>query len=153
MVYAVAFAKLGNAHDAEDVKQEVFTEAWRNMKKLRKPERISGWLFKTTLNKCKDQFRKKSRRKRREEIFAETAPTVSSPHSPISKEESVAMLRAIAKLPDKIRTVVMLKHLAELSYAEISRMTGLSKTTIDGRLRMGKMKLRRTLGEMGIGVD
>ncbi len=69
------------------------------------------------------------------------------------REALEAMFRAISKLPVKIRTVVMLKHLAELSYAEISQMTGLSKTTIDGRLRMGKKKLRQALIEMGIGVD
>jgi RNA polymerase sigma-70 factor (ECF subfamily) len=150
-VYAVALSKLGNAHDAEDVKQEVFVEAWGNMKKLRNMEKISGWLYKATINRCRDHFRKKSRRKKREGQFAEVA---SPSEPPVEDRESIeAMSRAISMLPEKIRTVVMLKHLAELSYAEISQMTGLSKTKIDGRLRMGKKKLRQMLIEMGIGVD
>ena len=150
-VYAVALSKLGNAHDAEDVKQEVFVEAWKNMKNFRNIERISGWLYKATINRCRDHFRRKSRRKRREDLFAEAEP----PPKPSTEDrESIeAMSRAISMLPEKIRTVVMLKHLAELSYAEISKMTGLSKTTIDGRLRVGKKKLRQMLIEMGIGVD
>jgi RNA polymerase sigma-70 factor (ECF subfamily) len=151
-VFAVALSKLGNSHDAEDVKQEVFIEAWRNMKKFRNPDNISGWLFKATTNRCRDHFRRKSRRKSREEKFVEAAPTPSS-RAPEDKEALEAMFKAISKLPEKIRTVVMLKHLAELSYAEISKMTGLSKTTIDGRLRTGKKKLRQALIEMGIGVD
>jgi len=40
---------------------------------------------------------------------------------------------------------MMLKHFAQLSYDEISRMTGLSKTTIDGRLRIGKKKMKQYL--------
>lgn len=150
-VYAVALSRLGNAHDAEDLKQEVFVEAWRNMKKIRNIEKISGWLYKATVNKCRDHYRRKSRRKSREEQFAETAPP---PKPPIEDRESIeAMSRAISMLPEKIRTVVMLRHLAELSYAEISQMTGLSKSKIDGRLRAGKKKLRQMLTEMGIGVD
>jgi RNA polymerase sigma-70 factor (ECF subfamily) len=151
-VYAVALSKLGNAHDAEDVKQEVFIEAWRNMENLRNIEKISGWLYKATLNRCRDHFRKKSRRKRREEQFAETAAPPPRP-SAEDRESIEAMSRAISMLPERIRTVVMLKHLAELSYAEISQMTGLSKTKIDGRLRAGKKKLRQMLIDMGIGVD
>ena len=151
-VFAVALSKLGNPHDAEDVKQEVFIEAWRNMKKLKYPDRMSGWLFKATTNRCRDHFRRRYRRKRREEKFTEAAPAPSN--AALEDREALeAMFRAISKLPAKIRTVVMLKYLAELSYAEISKMTGLSKTTIDGRLRTGKKKLRQALIEMGIGAD
>jgi RNA polymerase sigma-70 factor (ECF subfamily) len=57
------------------------------------------------------------------------------------------VLEAVKSLPEKIRLIVMLKHLAQLSYDEISEMTGLSKTTIDGRLRMGKKRLKRQLLE------
>jgi RNA polymerase sigma-70 factor (ECF subfamily) len=130
----------------------VFVEAWRNMKKFRNIEKISGWLYKATVNKCRDHFRRKSRRKSREERFAEAIPP--QPKPPIEDRESIeAMSRAISMLPEKIRTVVMLRHLAEMSYAEISQMTGLSKSKIDGRLRTGKKKLRQMLIEMGIGVD
>jgi RNA polymerase sigma-70 factor (ECF subfamily) len=152
-VFAVAYGKLGNSHDAEDVKQEVFMDAWRNIDKFRKPEGISGWLFKATVNRCRDHFRKKSRRARREEIFNETAETSSSNPSLEAHEDSIMILETISGLPEKIRTVMMLKHMAGLSYAEISRMTGLSKTTIDGRLRIGKKKLRQKLIKLGIGVD
>jgi len=152
-VYAVALSKLGNSHDAEDVKQQVFVEAWKSIDKLRSSERVSGWLFKATVNRCRDHFRRTSRRRKREKLFAEARAAARSPSSPEDRDEMEAMFHAISMLSEKTRTVVMLKHLAELSYAEISKMTGLSKTTIDGRLRSGKKKLRRMLVEMGIGVD
>ena len=152
-VFAVAYARVGNVHDAEDVTQDVFVEAWRNMNKLKDVENLSAWLFKATSYRCKDHFRRISRRQRREATFAESAPSSASNPSPADYERREWTLRAIARLPEKIRTVVMLKHFARLRYSEISKMTGLSSTTIDGRLRTAKKKLRQELTAMGFGVD
>ena len=153
VVFAIAYAKTGNIQDAEDVKQDVFVEVWLNMHKLSKVEKVPAWLYKATTNKCVDHFRKKSRRKRREGIFVESAAAHSSNPSPEQHELYETMFRAISLLPETIRTVIMLKHFVKLSYKEISNMTGLSKTTIDGRLRAGKKKLREQLGEMGLEVS
>lgn len=150
-VFAVAYGKLGNSHDAEDVMQDVFIEAFRNFHKLKKVEKIPAWLFKATLYRCKDHVRKKSGRKNRELIFASS----NSPpaEEPTDCERTDGLMSAIDMLPEKFRVLVMLKHFAKISYADISKMTGLSKTTIDGRLRTAKRKLKNTLTKMGIGVN
>lgn len=150
-VFAVAYGKLGNSHDAEDVAQDVFIEAFRNFHKLKKVEKIPAWLFKATLYRCKDHVRKKSRRKNRELIFASSASPPAE--EPTDCERTDAMMSAIDMLPEKFRVLVMLKHFAKLSYADISKMTGLPKTTIDGRLRTAKENLRVKLMEMGIGAS
>ena len=146
-VFSIAYAKLGNAHDAEDIKQEVFIEAWRNLSKLTAREKVQAWLFTVTINRCKDYLRKKFRRERREVVYMESSP---QEFKDIQDDPEVyeKVLRAVSDLPEKIRIVIMLRHLAQLSYDEISRMTGLSKTTIDGRLRMGKMKMRQRLRKL-----
>ena len=59
------------------------------------------------------------------------------------------MFAAIGRLSEKYRVLILLKHFAGLSYADISRMTGLSNSTIDGRLRTAKKKLRRHIGQEG----
>jgi len=154
-VFAVAYGKLRNVHDAEDVMQEVFIEAYRNYKKLKNPEKVSAWLFTAATYRSNDYIRKKSRRARRERMYADSYTSSSNPSEEAltEKERHHAVLKAVDLLPEKLRMVVMLKHFAKLSYADISHMTGLSKTTIDGRLRTAKKRLNQLLSESGIGVS
>jgi RNA polymerase sigma-70 factor (ECF subfamily) len=150
-IFALAYAKLGNAHDAEDVRQEVFVEAYRNFHKLKNHEKILGWLFKATIYRCKDHMRKKSRRERREMEFTRITDTTACGYADNGLAD--AILEAVGRLPEKHRVVVMLRHFAMLSYADISAMTGLSKTTVDGRLQTAKKEMKQVLTKMGIGGE
>lgn len=150
-VFALAYGKVRNVHDAEDIMQEVFAEAYRKSSSLKNPDKVSAWLFKATLYRCKDHIRKMSRRRRRELKYADTLET--SNEVVFDSDPSKRVLEAIGLLPEKYRIVVMLKHFARLSYAEISDITGLSKTTIDGRLRSAKTRLRMQIIAMNKGAD
>ncbi len=150
-VFAVALGKLRNIHDAEDVMQDVFVEAYRNVDKLKKHEKPAAWLLKRTTYRCKDHMRRVSRRKKHENIFADSMNYSINPQAEGLVENGV--LEVIGKLPEKHRVLVMLKHFAKLSYTEISEITGLPKTTIDGRLRAAKGKLRHELMKIGEGVE
>jgi RNA polymerase sigma-70 factor (ECF subfamily) len=141
-VFSVACAKMKNVHDAEDLKQDVFVEVWRNFHKFPLTDSVPSYLFTLTISRCKDHFRKKSRRQKRELSYAETQEMQSLQEDPEIYDK---VMQAISILPEKTRILMMLKHFAQLSYDEISRMTGLSKTTIDGRLRTGKKKMKQYL--------
>ena len=152
-VFAVAYSKLGNSHDAEDVAQEVFLEACRNAQKMETPEKMLAWLFRTTTYRCTDHLRKMSRRRRRE-IGSANSARIDTPADTLDeKERQAAILKAVDSLPAKFRLVVMLRYFAQYSYADISEMTGLTKGAIDGRLRSATKKLRNHLLRMGIGVS
>jgi RNA polymerase sigma-70 factor (ECF subfamily) len=139
-VFSLAYSKVRNVQDAEDITQEVFTEAYQNFVKLTDHSNVIAWLMKATGFRCKDHFRKMLRRHRRESSYLEM--TRSSVDEKMAENPSDGLLDVVASLPEKFRVVLMLKHFAQLSYADISRMTGLSKTTIDGRLRTAKKKLK-----------
>ncbi len=152
-VFSVAYGKLQNTHDAEDVMQDVFVEAYRNYNRLRNPKKIRAWLHKATIYRCKDHVRKAVRRGRRERIFADSVSNNPSTDSRAEKERRDTVIEAIGSLPEKYRVIIMLKHFARLSYTEISEMTGLGKPAINNRLRAARKKLRDILIEMGEGVD
>jgi RNA polymerase sigma factor (sigma-70 family) len=106
-----------------------------------------------TVNRCNDHFRILSRREKRERVFVE-GRTVNHPaDAPGEVGRNDVVRKAIESLPEKSRQVLMLKHFAGLSYAEISEMTGYSKSTITGRLQIARKKVREKLIEMGEGVD
>jgi len=150
-VFALAYGKLRNTHDAEDVAQEVFVEAFRKAHKLQNPKKVSAWLFKATTYRCKDHIRKMSRRERRELKYAG-----SDDHSVEMKfedEQGNGVIEAVSVLPEKYRLPIILRHFAGLSYAEISGITGLSNTAIDTHLRTAKRKLRKMLSEESKGAD
>lgn len=142
-VFSVAYAKVRNVQDAEDITQEVFAEAYRKMEILADHKNVAGWLFKAAIFRSKDHLRKAWRRQKRETIYADLA--YSSIEEQKGESLSDGLLAIISELPEKHRSVLLLKHFAKLSYAEISQMTGLSKTTIDGRLRSAKKELKARL--------
>ena len=67
-VYALAYSKLGNFHDAEDVTQEVFIKAYENLRSLRRWDSFHAWLYSITSNLCKDWIKKQRRRPDRDSI-------------------------------------------------------------------------------------
>lgn len=150
-VFALAYGKLRNVHDAEDVAQEVFIEAFRKAPKLKKMDNVSAWLFKATIFRCKDHIRKMSRRERRELKYTSSAR--ASVEMQFESENPNGVLAAICLLPEKYRLPLILRHFAELSYAEISGITGLSETAVDTRLRAAKRKLKEQLVDKDKGAD
>src|SRR5690349_12009869 len=53
-VFGVAYSILGDFHEAQDVAQEVFIQAWRSLGALREAEKFSGWLYRIAQNRCKN---------------------------------------------------------------------------------------------------
>ena len=75
-VYYLALDLTGNHHDAEDLSQEVFIKAYRNIKDFRSDSKLSSWLYRITVNTNINQYRKKSHRERKtHESLDELSPS------------------------------------------------------------------------------
>lgn len=134
---AIAFARLGDRHLAEDVAQEAFAIACREISRLEKPARFSEWIG-TITRRTASQIAK--RRKTAVEIPSDYAPTEDN----ASLETEIDLIRAaVGDLPESWREAVFLHYFSGLSYEAVALSLGITVQAVHGRLS----RARRALGE------
>ena len=156
VVFAVA-ARLVGPDDAEDVTMETFLRAWQAVNQFNGRASLKSWLYRIAHNCAIDALR---RRKRRREVHPEpdeagrdpleqVADTAAAhPAEALERQEAGGQLdRALQKVPEEHRLVLLLRYGDGLSYSEIAAATGLPIGTVMSRLFNGKRKLRKALGE------
>jgi RNA polymerase sigma-70 factor (ECF subfamily) len=163
-VFNITYRMLGNRHEAEDVAQEVFIAVFKQIDNFREESKFSTWLYRVTVNHCKNRIKYLARRhdRDRDELDETTTTTGSNgaigstaPSSPDRALESAQMeevLReAIKSLDDDHRTVVILRDIEDLSIEEISAITDLPDGTVKSKLHRARLALRKKLQRHGIG--
>ena len=143
-VYALAYAKLGNFHDAEDVTQEVFLKAYQKLRTLKQWDRFLSWLYAITSNLCKDFSRSRSNRPDTEYIADQKREhlerrSMSSYHE---TEVYQSLHETLGMLPEIHRQVLTLHYLGGMSYREIAQFLGTSPHAIAMRLSRARSKLK-----------
>jgi len=153
-IFALAFRTLGREEDARDVSQEAFMRAYRALPGFKGQAKFSSWLYRITLNLCRDWIR----RERRAPIVAvpdgvdptDLADQHASPLESVEdlvarREMSSAVERAMAELPEEQRTAILLKEYHGLTFQEIADMLDCPLSTVKTRLYQGLSVLRRRL--------
>lgn len=141
-VCALARWKLRDALLAEEIAQEAFLRLFRSLRGLRFDASLGTWLSRVTLNLCNDHLRRMQRESRsRTQSFGENSPEPVQPSTQLNPEASLlareaeASLRdALARLPEELREVVLLRYASELSYSEIAGTLGWPLGTVCTRL-------------------
>jgi RNA polymerase sigma factor (sigma-70 family) len=142
-IFALAYSKLGNFHDAEDVTQEVFIKAYRKLKTLKNRDNFLAWLYAITSNLCKDWFRSRERRFSHE-IVEEEIDRISM-ESYRDDKACESLSDALDLLPDTYRQVLMLYYLGGMNGKEIARFLGTSQNAIMLRLSRARSQLREEM--------
>ena len=146
-IFALVFAKVGQFQDAEDLTQDVFLEAYKNLSTLRRWDNFYPWLYSIASNQCKNFHRAQKRQ-------VVTAPLANQDenhrldvesHSEKLKNERVH--DALASLPEMHRQVLMLRYMAGMKSKEIAQTLRVSPNTIDQRLVRARAKLKTVLSE------
>jgi RNA polymerase sigma factor (sigma-70 family) len=145
-IFALVCAKVRNFHDAEDITQEVFTQAYSDLKSLRNQDNFLWWLYSIAYNRCKDWFRKQSRRP--DSIFIENqdelekimeVPSMDSYHADLVSE---SLHDALDSLPKTYREVLTLYYLGGMDSVEIAQALGTSPTAIRQQLSRARTQLK-----------
>ena len=148
--FRIALAILGREADARDATQDAFLLAWRELPKLRDPERFDGWLSRIVVNSCRGVRRGRWRVTIRE-ISLDDVPGHAEPASEFEAAwgERPASLDAIEhafeRLPVPERAILVLHHLEHRPVVEIAEVLGIPVGTAKSRLFAARRALERAL--------
>lgn len=136
----VAEAICGDPELARDAVQEAFAGAIRTRSGFRGDARLDSWLWSCVLNAARKAHRGKlTGLTGTDEQFA-----VAQAHTP----DSSALRQTLARLPERQRQVLFLRHFADLDYASIAEVLGISVGTVGATLNQAHAALRRLLEEV-----
>lgn len=146
-VYALAYSEIRNFHDAQDITQEVFIKAYRNLNTLRSWDNFMGWLCRITTNLCKNWFRSQSRRPDREFVADQEINTLDQPFINSHHENDMydSVQEALASLPEMYSQVLTLQYFGGMTIKEMSRFIGVSPATIKRRLGAARAQLKEEI--------
>lgn len=150
-LFAKVYRWVGSREQAEEIAQETFLRAYRDLKNFRGDAKFSTWLFQIAVNRCRDFWRSRKRRPQ-ESAAAEEAEGLADPEElPDVRLERLRKIdtlrRALETLPATYRDTVALRFLGDLSCQEIADATGLGMSNVKMRLMRGIEKLKKKLQE------
>jgi RNA polymerase sigma-70 factor (ECF subfamily) len=148
-VYRLAYRLTGNAHDAEDLTQDVFVRVFRSLADYT-PGTFEGWLHRITTNLFLDRMRRqqKIRFDALPEDTERLAGREASPEAVYTEAHLDADVEAaLAALPPDFRAAVVLCDIEQLSYEEIAQTLGVKLGTVRSRISRGRAMLRAALAD------
>lgn len=157
-IYALAYRVLGREEDARDVCQEAFLRAFRGLKGFKGQAKFSSWLYRITVNLCRDWMRRERRVALMqapegldplEPAVADTT-TESSEDLVIRRDLGRTVSKAMMVLSVEQRTVIILKEYHGLTFQEIADLVECPLSTVKTRLYQGLSVLRRHLEPSGM---
>ena len=145
----LAYTYVKNWAVADDITQEVFISCFKNMDQFRGDSSYKTWLFKITVNRCKDYLKSKWFRAIMPLRSDDKLKTVGSlDDGLIQKSEGEEISQKVLSLSIKYREVIILFYYEDLSIQEIEQLTGIKTETIKTRLRRAKLQLRELYKEV-----
>ena len=154
-VYAMALSFLRNEADAEDVAQEAFLKAFRNLAGFRGDAKFGTWLVSITLNEARSRIRRRDAIKMESldepDEEGQTSPALlrdwkEIPSETLERKEVRSLLhKAITSLPVIYREVFQLRDIEQLSVSEAAQALGITPSSVKVRLHRARMMLQKNL--------
>lgn len=144
VMYTVALRMVGNQEDARDITQEAFVKAFRQLATFDPSFRFFSWMYRIVINECLNVIRAR----RPQEPLDARLTAAANPFESVAARQRLDQIEvAMLQLPPEYREVVVLRHFAEQSYAEIAAALEIPEKTVKSRL----YSARQLLGEMLLG--
>lgn len=144
-IYGLAYSKIKDITDAQDITQDVFIKAYRKLDQLEKPEKFIQWLRAITVNECLNCLQRRKLTVPFDEEDLQDSLTAQAKAEFQKQEFNADVLRSVDALSENHRMVVTLHYLSGLSYEEIGASLGVPVATVVGRLDRARKQLRADL--------
>lgn len=145
-IFRYAVRMLGNRSDAEDVVQEVFLACWRRLPELRADAAFSGWLYRSTTNRCLNVLRAQRPRAEMDLDLLESSRADGQPERAAEAVEQVAALTtALSQLTAEQRAAWLLREIHGRPYREIAGILGTSVDAVRGRIARARAELAEAM--------
>lgn len=148
LAFRTAVLIAGDGPTAEDIVQEAFVLAWRNIDKFEPRGSLKAWLLRIVANRARSQKRRKvlPTVARDSEDFAEATEAGGSAEDSLEQWELRHLIgQALGELRESYRLVVVMRYFADLSVPEIARVLGWRQGTVKSRLHRALSELHRRL--------
>lgn len=158
-LFGYLMRSLQNEDDAADAAQETFVRVYQNRVRFDERQRFSTWLYAIASNLVKDRFRWRTRHPQVSmdaeageaetsirEILPDEKPVPSEAAENNDRAEKIR--RAVGRLPEELRTPLILSEYEDKSQAEIAYILGCSVKAVETRIYRARQKLRKELSEL-----
>lgn len=147
-VYQLCYRFAGNHEDAADLSQEVFLRAYRSLAGFKGHSSLATWLYRIGVNVC---LNKVGGRRVRVEPLDESRPLPAAGPDAVARllaqERAAAVRAAIARLPDKQRSALILRVYHDLSHKDIAGVLGSTEGAVKANFFHALRRLRSLLGK------
>jgi RNA polymerase sigma-70 factor (ECF subfamily) len=151
-VLSFIYDLVGQRDLAEELAQETFVRAFKNLKQIRDDTKLSSWLFGISRNVALEAVRSRQKDYRNHDAAAcleiIEATQLNPDQDLLQKELNGAMNRALHSMNDEWRTIFVLKVLHQRSYQEIVEITGFSLAKVKTDLHRARLEMRRRMGPL-----
>lgn len=147
--------QLGNEQDAEDLAQEAFVKVYQHRSRFDPRQKFTTWLYSIATNLCRDRLRYRARHPQvplerdleTDASLGERLPLAGgTPSEQLEQQETAeAVRRAIATLPEELRTSLVLSEYEGFSHGEIGSMLNCTAKAVETRLYRARKELRLRL--------
>ncbi len=147
-----AYSILGQTEKAQDIAQEAFIEAAKQLADLREPEAFATWVRGIARHMAIAVVRKESRRLkviRDHQDELRESPRDDQPDQAAERDERIRLIRrAIGMVPANYREILLAKYVEKMSYDEIASTFDISRAAVDKRLTRGKQLMRKIMEDL-----
>jgi RNA polymerase sigma-70 factor (ECF subfamily) len=139
------YLQLGNTDYVDDISQEVFISVYKKLHHFRFESQFTTWLYRITVNKCYDHIRKTKVKNFFHTISEDEEDKISFNEDPDNFDLKELIQSAISKLPEKLKTPLILRDYDGLSYQEISDILDAEIGTVKSRIFRARESLKKIL--------